>query len=136
MKNKQTNYLDFEFQKTIFYLRQLKQSIQDNNQEISLEDKLLLVIKHAVIHDSFNEGSILITKNATYYEISDIQKHNYVWQFKNQTIDIEYLLSNLTNLGIDYSIKPYQITISNQPLENLYELSFSIILETSKIKRK
>ena len=101
MKNKQTNYLDCEFQKTIFYLRQLKQSIPDNNQEISLEDKLLLVIKHAVIHDSFNEGSILITKNATYYEISNIQKHNYAWQFKNQTIDIEYLLSNLTNLGID-----------------------------------
>lgn len=136
MKNKQTNYLDCEFQKTIFYLRQLKQSIQDNNQEISLEDKLLLVIKHAVILDSFNEGSILITKNATYYQISNIQKHNYAWQFKNQTIDMEYLLSNLTNLGIDYSIKPYQITIGNQLLENLYELSFSITLETSKIKRR
>ena len=136
MKNKQTNHLDCEFQKTIFYLRQLKRFIQDNNQEISLEDKLLLVIKHAVILDSFNEGSILITKNATYYQISNIQKHNYAWQFKNQTIDMEYLLSNLTNLGIDYSIKPYQITIDNQLLENLYELSFSITLETSKIKRK
>ena len=136
MKNKQTNSLDCEFQKTIFYLRQLKQSIHDNNQEISLEDKLLLVIKHAVILDSFNEGSILITKNATCYQISNIQKHNYAWQFKNQTIDMEYLLSNLTNLGIDYSIKPYQITTGNQPLENLYELSFSITLETSKIKRR
>ena len=136
MKNKQTNHLDCEFQKTIFYLRQLKQSIHDNNQEISLEDKLLLVIKHAIILDSFNEGSILITKNATCYQISNIQKHNYAWQFKNQTIDMEYLLSNLTIIGIDYSIKPYQISIGNQPLENLYELSFSITLETSKIKRR
>lgn len=136
MINKQNNYLDCEFQETIFYLRKLKQSIQDTNQEISKEDKLLLVIEHAVIHDRFNKGSILITKNESLYQISNIQKHNYAWQFKNQSIDIEYILSNLTNLGINYTIKPYQITVNNHLVENLYELSFSITLESSKIKRK
>lgn len=136
MINKQNNYLDCEFQETIFYLRKLKQSIQDTNQEISKEDKLLLVIEHAVIHDRFNEGSILITKNESLYQISNIQKHNYAWQFKNQSIDIEYILSNLTNLGINYTIKPYQITVNNHLVENLYELSFFITLESSKIKRK
>ena len=68
MINKQNNYLDCEFQETIFYLRKLKQSIRDTNQEISKEDKLLLVIEHAVIHDRFNEGSILITKNESLYQ--------------------------------------------------------------------
>lgn len=118
-----------EFNNVINYLEELKNNI--TNEEINPEEKILIIIKHAILTDNFYRGSILFTKENNIYKVSTIQKHSYGYLLQDKIIDIDKLISNLNKLDISYSLTHYPI--SNHI--NDYELSFGIP-KLNKIKTR
>ena len=114
------------FIKIVNYLDELQNEL--NNEELSTEDILLIIIKNALLTDKYYHGSIIFTKENDNYRVSNIQKHSYAWCLQDEVIDMEYIIAKLADLNISYSLEYYPI--SNH--KNDYELSFTI----SKLKKK
>ena len=118
-----------EFNNVINYLEELKNNI--TNEEINPEEKILIIIKYAILTDNFYRGRILFTKENNKYKVSTIQKHSYGYLLQDKIIDIDKLISNLNKLDISYSLTHYPI--SNH--QNDYELYFGIP-KLNKIKTR
>lgn len=112
--------MDDKFVSLINYLEELQDDIY--NEEISDGDKLLLIIKYAVMRNRFFQGSIIFTKEDNVYRVSNIQKHSYAWFLVGKEIDVDYLMYALDELGIVNQLEYY--TISDHM--NDYELSFEL----------
>lgn len=109
-----------EFNNVINYLEELKNNI--TNEEINTEEKILIIIKHAILTDIFYRGSILFTKENNKYKVSTIQKHSYGYLLQDKIIDIDKLINKLNEIDITNAFNHYPI--SNH--QNDYELSFCI----------
>ena len=108
------------FIEVVDYLRELQNNI--DNQELNNEEKLLMIIKYAILTDNYYQGSIILTKENDEYRISNIQKYSYAWLLQGEYINLDYILNILEELNISYSLEYFKI--SNHV--NDYELSFSI----------
>ena len=97
-----------EFNNVINYLEELKNNI--TNEEINPEEKILIIIKHAILTDNFYRGSIIFTKENNTYKVSTIQKHSYGYLLQDKIIDIDKLISNLNKMDISYSLTHYPIS--------------------------
>ena len=104
----------------IDYLDGLQSAI--DNDELSNEEKLLVIIKYALLTDKYYAGSIIFTKDNDRYVVGSIQKHSYAWLIKGKTIDMDYIMNELTVLNITYSLVYYPISDHNSD----YELTFEI----------
>ena len=118
----------------IDYLDELQNELQDgiNNDNLSSEDLLLLIIKYATLRNKFFEGSIILTKEENYYRVSNIQKHSYAWFLVDKVIDIDYVMYMLNELGIVSELEHYIVSDHM----NDYELSFSLPRLKKRIKIK
>ena len=115
-----------KFIEIINYLDEINNKI--DNEEISNEERIIYMIKYAVVRDPFFRGSIIFSKVGNQYKVSSIQKYSYAWLFKDLFIDVNYLINRLNELGIDNKLEHYIISDHN----NDYELSF----ELNKIKKR
>ncbi len=113
--------MEDNFINTIDYLKKLQAKLI-SDEEISNEEKLLLIIKQAILNDNFYGGSIILTKEKDTYTISSVQKHSYAWTLKGKEINLKQIIKTLTKLKIAHNLEKYLISDHN----NDYELSFSI----------
>ena len=118
--------MEDKFIDLINYLEELQDDIYKN--EISDEEKLLRIIKYAVIRNRFFQGSIIFTKEDDVYRVSNIQKHSYAWLLEGKVIDVDCLMYALDELGISNALEYYMVSDHM----NDYELSF----ELPKLKKR
>ena len=118
--------MDDRFIQIIDYLESLQLDIV--NQELSSDERLLIMIKYALLNDNYHHGSIIFTKEGDDYIVSSIQKYSYAWMLQGEIINIDNIINKLFELGIENKIEYYPI--SNH--KNDYELSFCI----SKLKKR
>ena len=112
--------MEDNFISVIAYLENLQKDLI--NQELTNEEKLLIIIKYALLNDNYHSGSVIFTKNKDNYVVSSIQKHSYAWILQGKLIDVNYILNKLTELDINYLLEYYPISDHI----NDYELSFDI----------
>ena len=118
-----------KFVDIINYLEELNNNLKKD--EMSNEEKLLLIIKYAILNDRFHQGSIIFTKDNNMYKISTIQKYSYARTEQDKIIDIDNIIEQLNALNIEYTLEYFPI--SNH--KNDYELSFGISKLNNTMKR-
>ena len=117
------------FNYVVNYLEEL--IINKDNENISDEERMVTIIKHAILTDKFYSGSIIFTKKNDEYIVSSIQKHSYGWLLKNKKINMNEIIDRLNELKITYSFDYYPI--SNH--QNDFELSFCVP-KLNNVKKK
>ena len=122
--------MEDKFIETINYIEELKLNLA--NKELNNDEKMLAIIKHALLSDRDYQGSIIITKNNENYKVSNIQKHSYAWFLVDKVIDIDYVMYMLNELGIASELEHYIVSDHM----NDYELSFSLPRLKKRIKIK
>lgn len=124
-----------KFNKAIKYLEELKANI-DGESKTNPEDRILQIIKYAVLLDPNHGGKIYLTRGDDgSFSVSHIQ-NVYGWELVGMPIDIARLLSKLIELDSLESKEHIDCSLTPRPIgehKDIYELSFSAIeLNASK----
>lgn len=122
--------MENRFVNIINYLEILKSELCEEIGE-NIDERILTIIKHAILTDKFYHGSIILTKENDKYIVSNIQKHSYAWPIQGKQINIEKICQSLDEMEIAYLLEPYQISDHL----NDYELSFGIP-KLNNVKRR
>lgn len=120
-----------KFNQTIAYLKEIKQSIANLEEEMTIEENLILTIKNALLSDIEQKGSIIFHKEGDSYVVSDIQRRSYAWQFRSKIVNLQVLEQELQKLDILYSFTTVKIKKDTEELE----LNFKIDLQPHKTKK-
>ena len=120
-----------KFNQTIAYLKEIKQSIANLEEEMTIEENLILTIKNALLSDIEQKGSIIFHKEGDSYVVSDIQRRSYAWPFRSKIVNLQVLEQELQKLDILYSFTTIKIKKDTEELE----LNFKIDLQPHKTKK-
>ncbi len=120
-----------KFNQTIAYLKEIKQSIANLEEEMTIEENLILTIKNALLSDIEQKGSIIFHKEGDSYVVSDIQRRSYAWPFRSKIVNLQVLEQELQKLDILYSFTTVKIKKDTEELE----LNFKIDLQPHKTKK-
>lgn len=120
-----------KFNQTIAYLKEIKQSIANLEEEMTIEENLILTIKNALLSDIEQKGSIIFHKEGDSYVVSDIQRRSYAWPFRSKIVNLQVLEQELQKLDILYSFITVKIKKDTEELE----LNFKIDLQPHKTKK-
>lgn len=120
-----------KFNQTIAYLKEIKQSIANPEEEMTIEENLILTIKNALLSDIEQKGSIIFHKDCDSYVVSDIQRRSYAWPFRSKIVNLQALEQELQKLDILYSFTTVKIKKDTEELE----LNFKIDLQPHKTKK-
>lgn len=120
-----------KFNQTIAYLKEIKQSIANPEEEMTIEENLILTIKNALLSDIEQKGSIIFHKEGDSYVVSDIQRRSYAWAFRSKIVNLQVLEQELQKLDILYSFTTVKIKKDTEELE----LNFKIDLQPHKTKK-
>lgn len=124
--------MESRFIDTMDYIRDLKERIKSED-EISINDKIVLIIQEAILSNKHYMGSIILTKSYGEFTISNIQKHSYAWKLNGEKIDIQYVLIKCMELGIDTEIKYHPIGDNINDYEFIFLVNMDKKIKTRRI---